>query len=410
MTQNKSKRKDTSTAIPMTASSLQEAHGTIPYGMTNDYMFRAVLQANNKVLRGLVCSLLHLPESAIKSVQITNPIILGEAVQSKEFRLDINIVLNDHTLINLEMQVANKLNWQKRSVIYLCRSFDSLSHGQDYMDAKSAIHIGFLDYTLFDDCPEFYAAYKLMNIRNHHIYSDSIALNVVDLSRIDLATEEDKQYNIHHWAALFKATTWEEIRMLASKDEYLDEASNTIFQMSSDEQIRKQCRDREEYYQDMRNYERVLSKRDLTIATYEKRIEDCDSIISGYEKELVNRDSAISNYEKELENRDSAISNYEKELENRDSAISNYEKELENRDSAISNYEKELENRDSAISNYEKELENRDSAIFSYEKELQNRDSAISNYEKELENRDSAISSYEKELEKLREEIESLKR
>ena len=26
----------------------QNAHGKIPYGMTNDYMFRAVLQSNNK--------------------------------------------------------------------------------------------------------------------------------------------------------------------------------------------------------------------------------------------------------------------------------------------------------------------------------------------------------------------------
>lgn len=30
-------------------TNLQNAHGTIPYNMTNDYMFRAVLQSNNKV-------------------------------------------------------------------------------------------------------------------------------------------------------------------------------------------------------------------------------------------------------------------------------------------------------------------------------------------------------------------------
>ncbi len=351
MTQNKSKLTNPSTVFPMTAASLQEAHGTIPYGMTNDYMFRAVLQANNKVLRGLICSLLHLPESEIKSVQITNPIILGEAVQSKEFRLDINIVLNDRTLINLEMQVANKLNWKNRSVIYLCRSFDSLSRGQDYLDAKSAIHIGFLDYTLFDDNPEFYASYKLMNVRNHHIYSDSIALNVVDLSRIDLATEEDKQYNIHHWAALFKATTWEEIRMLASKDEYLDEASKTIFQMSSDEQIRKQCRDREEYYQDMRNYERALSERDLAIASYEETLKNRDSSIADYKEALKNRDSSIADYEKTLRDRDSSIADYEEALKDRDSSIADYEKTLRDRELAISGYVEEIEKLRAEIAN-----------------------------------------------------------
>ena len=249
-----------SAAPPAESSGFQNACGQIPYNMTNDYMFRAVLQSNNKVLRGLICSLLHLSEKAVVSVEITNPVILGEAVTDKEFRLDINVVLNNHTLINLEMQIANKLNWQERSVMYLCRSFDRLNRGQDYMEAKPAIHIGFLDYTLFEETPEFYASYKLINVKNHQKYSDSLTLHVVDLSRIDLATEEDRKYHIHEWAMLFKARTWEEMKMLAARDEYLQEASETIFRMSADDLVRKRCLDREEYYQDLRNYERAIEE------------------------------------------------------------------------------------------------------------------------------------------------------
>lgn len=54
--------------------------------------------------------------------------------------------------------------------------------------------------------------------------------------------------------------------MLAEKNEYLNEASETIFQLSADEQIKKRCRDREEYYQDLRNYERVIEEMKNTIA------------------------------------------------------------------------------------------------------------------------------------------------
>lgn len=257
------------------------ASGKIPYSMTNDYMFRAVLQSNNKALRGLICSLLHLSEDEVVSVEITNPIILGDSVTNKEFRLDINVILNNRTLINLEMQIANKLNWRERSVMYLCRSYDQLNHGQDYMDAKPAIHIGFLDYTLFDDHPEFYSCHKLINVKNYQKYSDSITLNVVDLSHIDLATEEDKQYHIHEWAKLFKATTWEEIRMIAEKDEYLNEASKTMFRMSADDLIRKRCRDREEYYQDLRNYERVIAENERK-----------------YEQDRIEHEQDLKNYER----------------------------------------------------------------------------------------------------------------
>ena len=61
--------------------------------MTNDYLFRALLQKNNYVLKGLLCSLLHLNASEVASVTITNPIQLGEAIDDKEFILDINVDL-----------------------------------------------------------------------------------------------------------------------------------------------------------------------------------------------------------------------------------------------------------------------------------------------------------------------------
>lgn len=102
---------------------------------------------------------------------------------------------------------------------------------------------------------------------------------MVNLSRIDLATEEDKKYHIDHWAMLFKATTWEELKMLAAENEYLSEASNTMYLMSADERIRKQCLDREEYYQDLRSYERAIAERDDALAQKDNTIAKQESQI-----------------------------------------------------------------------------------------------------------------------------------
>jgi bisphosphoglycerate-dependent phosphoglycerate mutase len=71
-------------------TSYKDATGIVAYNMTNDYMFRAVLEANKNVLKGLICSILHLNDADITSVEIKNPIKLGEAVDDKEFILDIN--------------------------------------------------------------------------------------------------------------------------------------------------------------------------------------------------------------------------------------------------------------------------------------------------------------------------------
>lgn len=131
--------------------------------------------------------------------------------------LDIELILNNLTIINLEMQVINEHNWPERSLTYLCRSFDNLNAGEAYQNVKPAIQIGFLDFTLFPDHPEFFATYNFLNVKNYSLYSDKIQLSVLDLTCIHLATEEDKFYQIDYWASLFKATTWEEIKMLASK-------------------------------------------------------------------------------------------------------------------------------------------------------------------------------------------------
>ncbi len=263
---------------PMIFSSLQEATGALPYNMTNDYMFRAVLQSNNKVLCGLIRALLHLPKNIPVTAEITNPIVLGEAINDKEFRLDINVIINQETLLNLEMQIADKLNWPNRSLSYLCRSFDQLNQSEDYRSVKPVIHIGFLNYTLFKDNPEFYATYKMMNIQNHHIYSDNFDLRVINLTQIELATDEDKQFQIDYWAALFKSETWEEIKMLAEKNEYINEASKSIFQMTADDLVRKRCRDRDDYYSSLRSYEETIAEMSDEITQLKQRIIELEQL------------------------------------------------------------------------------------------------------------------------------------
>lgn len=135
----------------------------------------------------------------------------------------------------------------------------------------SAIHIGFLDSTLSKDCPEFYATYKLINANNYQVNSDNFILNVLNLFKIDLVIKEDRAYGIDHWASLFKSKTWEEIKMIAEKDKDIEEAARSLFQFCTYEQVRKLCRDREEYYQDLRNYEREIERMKKVIA--EKEVE-----------------------------------------------------------------------------------------------------------------------------------------
>lgn len=222
------------------------AKAPIQYNMTNDYMFRAVLQSNHNVLQSFISSLLHFKPSEIKSIRIMNPIQLGKSLESKDFILDINILLNDASFVNLEMQVSNLGNWPERSLCYLCRCFDNLNKGENYIKVRPAVHISILDFTPFPETPEFYVSYKMLNTKNHYLYSDKFSLHVLSLNNIKLATDEDKLWAIDHWANLFKVTTWEELKMLADKEPEFLELSKEIYKQNADETIRQQCQARED--------------------------------------------------------------------------------------------------------------------------------------------------------------------
>ena len=235
-------------------------------------MFRVVLQENKFVLRGLIGSLLHLDQGDIRSVEIKNPIKLGEQIDDKTFVLDIEILLNNNTCLNLEMQVLNEGDWVDRSLSYLCRAYDELQHGEDYSEAKCAIHIGILDFTLFKECPEFYASYKMINVKNHHVFSDKFILNVLDLTQIKLATDVDRLCELDHWAELFKAKTWEELRMIAEKNPYMIEAAEEMYARNADETIRAKCQAREDYYRHQRRIQKQLRNKRMRLVRRIRRL------------------------------------------------------------------------------------------------------------------------------------------
>ena len=150
-------------------------------------------------------------------------------------------------MIDLEIQVIREVWWTDRSLSYICREFDQLNAGMPYTDAKPVRQIAFCDFTLFNDAPEFYATYKLINIKSDKVYSEKIIISNIDLTRPDLATDEDRRYGLDKWCRLFKATTWEDMKMLAENNAVMGKTISGVWQLTEEERIREQCRAREEW-------------------------------------------------------------------------------------------------------------------------------------------------------------------
>ena len=268
-------------------SGISAIYSLVPYKLTNDYLFKALLLQNKTVLKALISALLHLPPEQVEDADVKNPMLPGDRITNKTVILDVNVLFNNGSRINLEMQVVNEHNWPERSTTYACRNFTDLNKGKKYKDIKPVYQIGFLDYTLFPEHPSFYATYKLADVKSHHIFTDKLTIGVVDLKNIALATPEDKLYNIDKWAQLFMAQTWEEIKMLAATSSIIDDAATTLYQLSEDERIRQECEAREDYWKreqglldEMNEKQEQLAEAQEQLAEAQKKIAEKDEEIA----------------------------------------------------------------------------------------------------------------------------------
>ena len=227
------------------------------------------------------------------------------------------------------MQVVNEHDWPERSLSYLCRSFDNLNQGEGYKNSKSVVQIGFLDYTLFPKNPEFYSTYKFLNVKSYTKYSDKLCISVVDLTQIDLATREDKQYGIDYWASLFKSTTWEEIKMLAQDNEYIKAACDTLYQLTRDEEIRQQIEAREDYYRRQIDLQLYMREQEERMQEQQERMQEQQERMQEQQERMQEQQECIQEQEEIIRKQGCTIQERENTILEKDAVIVALQNEIE---------------------------------------------------------------------------------
>ena len=116
---------------------------------------------------------------------------------------------------------------------------------------------------------------------------------MVDLTRINMATKEDKIYGVDKWAAFFKADKWEDIIMLADQMPSLQTSVETLYQLNTDEQIRETC-------------DRFIRA--------ENRERGYKNWIASQAEELANKDAELAKQKEELAKKDATLAEITAEL------------------------------------------------------------------------------------------------
>lgn len=215
--------------------------------LTNDLLFHMVFTRNAEALKGLLSTLLNIPEANILRVEVLNPMQYSEVIDSKLTVLDLKVHLNDQTYVHVEMQVRKFDFWTNRTVGYACRQIADQIHGDyDYSKLEPVIQISIMDYSLFPDHKRFFKGYFPQDDEGYQ-YTDKLQFYVMDLTQISQASQKQKDQGLVEWANAFNATSWDEVNNIDNSG--VKEAAKTMQLIMSNPTEREMIRMR----QDARN-------------------------------------------------------------------------------------------------------------------------------------------------------------
>ena len=223
---------------------------------TNDFCFKELMQ-NPKVRKGFIAGILRKDPKEIKETILLPTETRREYIDDKLSILDVKVMLIDGTQLDMEMQVEYVASWNKRTLFYLAKMYTGqIQRGDGYDKFKKCIHVGVLNFMYFSNSEACYHKINLCNSRTGEVYSDLFELHVLELPKLPKVLrkmeqgEEVSDEPIIRWMEFFSGKTQEDFEIMAKQDEYMEEAVNTLFELSADEKKRLEYEAREKAIRD----------------------------------------------------------------------------------------------------------------------------------------------------------------
>ena len=137
---------------------------------------------------------------------------------------------------------------------------------------------------------------------------------MVDLTRINMATKEDKLYGVDKWAAFFKADKWEDIIMLADQIPSLQTSVETLYQLNTDEQIRETCDRFIRAENRERGYKNWIASQAEELAKQKEELATQKAELAAQKEELAKMDAVIADKDSAIANKDAVIAELKRQL------------------------------------------------------------------------------------------------
>lgn len=195
------------------------------------YAFKELFSCEG-ICKQFISDVVGIPLSEIKSVRMDNPFLWRRYRMQKQGILDVALILNDNTRIDIELQMRFQDYWKKRNLFYLAKLYtDDLKAGDNYKRLRKCIMISILDFRLIEN-EKYHNVYTLRD-KNGEQFTDLFEVHIIELNKKLSGSDP-----INDWIRLFNAESTEDLQMIKTKNAGIIQAMEVVREMSLSRRLR----------------------------------------------------------------------------------------------------------------------------------------------------------------------------
>ncbi|AIQ17756.1 MULTISPECIES: Rpn family recombination-promoting nuclease/putative transposase [Paenibacillus] len=219
----------------------------------NDFLFKRIFgsEENRDVLIAFLNrTFAEAGKPPLSEIILLNPYTDKDSPRDKQSILDIRARTTEGEIINIEMQLFNKYDTEKRTLFYWSKQYSSqLQESQSYSQLKRCVTINILNYTLLPN-EMYHNVFHLREDRTGISLIEDIEIHFLELPKLDEQIVSLEQGGLANWLLFLKGADQSKWEVLTMNEPILKKAMNTLEFLSQNEEARRQYEDRQKYLHD----------------------------------------------------------------------------------------------------------------------------------------------------------------
>lgn len=216
-----------------------------------DIVFKRIFahKGNEEFLTEFLSSLLNIK---IKNIEIMHDIHLEKDIEDDKLGIiDVRAIINDNSIINIEIQLRNEFNIIERSTFYGSKLIsDQLRKNDLYKDIKPVIVICILDYNFFPF--EEYINDTVMVLNKHRKFNvnENMKYYYIELPKFR-KSNYNRESIINQWLTFIDSENSKELEEIMKKNNTIKKANDELEYLEGDEAFKRKVELREKYERDL---------------------------------------------------------------------------------------------------------------------------------------------------------------